>query len=46
MIPIAIICTVAAGVVGSFLEPNAFAVSLPIAVMGGFILKAISDKKQ
>jgi len=34
-----------AGFVGSSLEPVSFAIALPIAVMGGFILKAIQDKK-
>ena len=38
MIILAIICTLVAGVIGAFLEPVSFSVSLPIAVMGGFIL--------
>lgn len=45
MIIIAIICTVLGGVLGAFLEPVSFSVSIPIAIMGGFILKAIKDKK-
>ncbi|NLZ51986.1 MAG: hypothetical protein GX892_02370 [Thermoanaerobacteraceae bacterium] len=45
MIVVAIICTLIAGFVGSSLEPVSFAIALPIAVMGGFILKAIQDKK-
>jgi hypothetical protein len=45
MIVVAIICTLAAGFVGSSLEPVSLAIALPIAVMGGFILKAIQDKK-
>lgn len=45
MIAVAIICTLIAGFVSSFLEPASFAITLPIAVMGGFILKAIQDKK-
>ena len=45
MIVAAIICTLIGGVVGSFCEPDAFAVSIPIAIMGGFILKAIKDNK-
>lgn len=45
MIVIAIICTLIAGFLSSFLEPISFAITFPIAVMGGFILKAIKDKK-
>lgn len=45
MIAVAIICTLIAGFIGYSLEPVSFAVALPIAVMGGFILKAIQDKK-
>ena len=41
MIILAIICTLVAGVIGAFLEPVSFSVSLPIAVMGGFILYEI-----
>ena len=46
MIPLAVFLTILAGAVSSFLEPVSFAVSIPVAVMGGFILKAILDKKQ
>ncbi len=42
---IAIICTILGGVLGASLEPVSFSVSIPIAIMGGFILKAIKDKK-
>ncbi|SNS72589.1 hypothetical protein SAMN05446037_101888 [Anaerovirgula multivorans] len=45
MIVVAIICTLIAGFVSSFLEPLPFAMTLPIVVMGSFILKAIQDKK-
>ena len=45
MIAIAIICTIIAGFLSAFLEPLSFAITLPLAVMGGFILKAIKDKK-
>ncbi len=44
MIGLAVIATIAAGVAGSFLEPAVFGGSLPVAVMGGFILKAILSK--
>ena len=44
MIALAVICTLIVGVIGAYLEPVSFAVSLPIAVMGGFILKALSDR--
>ena len=44
MIALAVICTLSAGVIRAYLEPVSFAVSLPIAVMGGFILKALSDR--
>ena len=44
MIILAIICTLVAGVIGAFLEPVSFSVSLPIAVMGGFILYEIKRK--
>ena len=40
-ITLAVICTLAAGVLASFLEPPAFANSIPLAVMGGFILAAL-----
>ena len=44
MIILAIICPLVAGVIGAFLEPVSFSVSLPIAVMGGFILYEIKRK--
>ena len=44
MIAAAVICTVFGGALGAFLEPVSFSVSIPIAIMGGFILKAIKDK--
>lgn len=40
----AIILTVLGGVIGSFLEPQTFANSIPIAIMGGFILAEIHRK--
>lgn len=46
MIILGVICTLAGGIVGGFLEPISFSVSIPIAIMGGFILKAIKDKKE
>ena len=45
MIFIAIVCTLLGGVLGASLEPVSFSISIPIAIMGGFILKAIKDKK-
>ncbi len=55
MVIIAIICTILGGALGAFLEPVSFSVSIPIAIMGGFILRtcihnqrmpdAIKDKK-
>lgn len=45
MIIIAIICTILGGVLGAFVEPVSFSVSIPIAIMGGFILKELKDKK-
>lgn len=44
MIFIAIVCTLIGGVLGASLEPLSFSVSIPIAIMGGFILKAIKDQ--
>ncbi|SDN87677.1 hypothetical protein [Bacillus sp. OK048] len=41
---IAIILTVLGGILGSFIEPPAFANSIPIAIMGGFILAEIQRK--
>ena len=46
MIGAAVIGTILGGVVGAFLEPVSFSVSIPIAIMGGFILKAIKDSKE
>ena len=46
MVGAAVICTILGGVVGAFLEPVSFSVSIPIAIMGGFILKAIKDSKE
>lgn len=46
MVILAIICTILGGVLGAFLEPVSFSVSIPIAIMGGFILKAIKDKQK
>lgn len=45
MIILAVICTILGGILGAFLEPVSFSVSIPIAIMGGFILKAIKDKE-
>lgn len=45
MVGLAIFCTFIAGAIGAFLEPTSFAVSVPIAVMGAFILKEIRDVK-
>lgn len=44
MIVVAVICTILGGALGAFLEPISFSISIPIAIMGGFILKAIKDK--
>lgn len=46
MVVAAVACTLLAGVIGAFLEPVSFAVSLPVAVMGGFILAAINKKSK
>ena len=46
MIGVAVICTILGGVLGASLEPVSFSVSISIAIMGGFILKAIKDKKE
>ena len=46
MVILAIICTILGGVLGAFLEPVSFSVSIPIAIMGSFILKAIKDKQE
>lgn len=45
MILIAIVCTILGGILGASIEPVSLSVSIPIAIMGGFILKAIKDKK-
>lgn len=44
MIALAVICTILGGILGAFLEPVSLSVSIPIAIMGGFILKAIKNK--
>ena len=44
MIILAIICTLVAGVIGAFLEPVSFSVSLQIADMGGLNLYEIIRK--
>lgn len=41
MIYAAIICTILGGMLGACLEPVSLSVSIPIAIMGSFILKAI-----
>ena len=46
MIAVAVICTLLGGVLGAFLEPVSLAISIPIAIMGGFILKAVRDSKR
>ncbi|WP_303969220.1 hypothetical protein [Sporosarcina ureae] len=38
------IVTILGGVFGSFLEPPVFANSIPLAIMGGFILAEIQRK--
>ena len=44
MIALAVVCTILGGILGAFLEPVSFSVSIPIAIMGGFILKTIENK--
>ena len=44
MISLAVVCTILGGILGAFLEPVSLSVSIPIAIMGGFILKAIKNK--
>ena len=44
MIVAAVICTLL--VLGAYLEPVSLAISIPIAIMGGFILKAVRDSKR
>ena len=46
MIAAAVICTLLGGVLGASLEPVSLAISIPIAIMGGFILKAVRDSKR
>lgn len=43
MIILAIICTLIGGAIGAFLEPISLSIAIPIAIMGGFILKVIQD---
>ena len=44
MIVLAVVYTILGGILGAFLEPVSLSVSIPIAIMGGFILKAIKNK--
>ena len=44
MIALAVVCTILGGILGAFLEPVSLSVSIPIAIKGGFILKAIKNK--
>ncbi len=44
MIVLAVVCTILGGILGAFLEPVSLSVSIPIAIMGGFILKTIENK--
>ena len=44
MIIFAVVCTLVAGAIGGMMEPISFSVALPVAVMGGFILRAIQKK--
>lgn len=46
MIVAAVICTLLGGVLGAHLKPVSFAISIPIAIMGSFILKAVRDSKR
>ena len=39
MIVAAVICTLLGGVLGAHLKPVSLAISIPIAIMGGFILR-------
>ncbi|MCI8854113.1 MAG: hypothetical protein HFI31_07205 [Lachnospiraceae bacterium] len=41
---LAVVCTLVAGAIGAFLEPVSFSVSLPVSVMGAFILYHIKHK--
>ena len=45
VIAAAVICTILGGVLGASLEPLSLSVSIPVAIMGGFILKALKDKE-
>ena len=45
MVGLAVVCTILGGLVGAVWEPVSFSVSIPIAIMGGFIMKEIRDKK-
>ncbi|MHA6261160.1 hypothetical protein ACXYMX_14835 [Sporosarcina sp. CAU 1771] len=42
---LAVILTVLGGIFASFLEPPVFANSIPLAIMGGFILAEIQRNK-
>ena len=44
MIVLAVVCTILGGILGAFVEPVSLSVSIPIAIMGGFILKTIENK--
>ena len=44
MSALAVVCTILGGILGASLEPVSLSVSIPIAIMGGFILKAIKNK--
>ena len=44
MIALAGVWPIFGGILGAFLEPVSLSVSIPIAIMGGFILKAIKNK--
>lgn len=41
-----IFLTILSSVISSFLEPTALSVSIPISVMGYFIMKEIDRKKE
>ncbi|WP_158231922.1 MULTISPECIES: hypothetical protein [unclassified Sporosarcina] len=42
----AIISTLICGATASFIEPLVFAISIPVALMGGFILLEIQRKNE
>lgn len=44
MIGIAVVCTILGGILGAFLEPVSLSISIPIAIMGGFIMKEIPPR--